>query len=118
MLNNSIKKFMTKWAGPRVSLDYNDTFTTNRGKQLAQRLITTGNDVHIVSRLNDSARSSVEKAVRESGLNIPSNKIHFTNGALKYNTLRKLGIRTHYDNNQNEIDAIKKNTPEIKGIKF
>ena len=33
-------------------------------------------------------------------------------------TLRKLGIRTHYDNNQNEIDAIKKNTPEIKGIKF
>jgi hypothetical protein len=118
MLNNSVKKFIAKLAGPRVSLDYNNTFTTNQGKQLAQRLITTGNDVYIVSRLNDSARSSVEKAVRESGLNIPSNKIHFTNGALKYNTLRKLGIRTHYDNNQNEIDAIKKNTPEIKGIKF
>lgn len=118
MLNNNIKKFMDKLAGPKVSLDYNDTFTTNKGKQLAQRLITTGNDVYIVSRLNDRARSSVEKAVRESGLDIPANKIHFTNGELKYRTLRRLGIRTHYDNNQNEIDAIKKNTPEIKGIKF
>ena len=118
MLNDNVKKFMTKLAGPKVSLDYNDTFTTDRGKQLAQRLITTGNDVYIVTRLNDSNRSSVEKAVKNSGLNIPLNHIYFTNGELKRKTLRRLGIRTHYDNNQNEIDAIKKNTPEIKAIKF
>jgi hypothetical protein len=116
MLNNSVKKFMTKLADPKVSLDYNDTFTTPRGKELAKRLIAEGKDVHIVTRLNDRARGAVTKAAAEVG--IPANKVHFTNGELKWKTLKRLGIKTHYDNNQNEIDAIKANAPEIKGIKF
>ena len=33
MLSNNVKKFINKLAGPRVSLDYNDTFT-NKSKLL------------------------------------------------------------------------------------
>ena len=102
----------------RVSLDFNDTFNTFRGKTLAQQLLAQGYDVHIVTRLNENNRSSVERYVRSSGINIPSNKIHFTNGQLKYNKLRQLGIRRHYDNNATEIEAIRKFAPEIRAIKF
>jgi len=102
----------------RVSLDFNDTFNTFRGKTLAQQLIAQGDDVYIVTRLNEANRPSVERYVRTSGINIPSNKIHFTNGALKYDKLRRLGIRRHYDNNPTEIEAIRKFAPEIRAIKF
>lgn len=116
MLNNSVKKFIEKLAGPKVSIDFNDTLTTSRGKELAKRLIREGNDVYIVTRLNNNNRKVVEKVANEVG--IKPNNIYFTNGAPKYETLRKLNITKHYDNNQRELDLIKKFTPFIKGIKF
>jgi hypothetical protein len=32
--------------------------------------------------------------------------------------IKKLGIQQHIDNNQNEIDKIKENLPDVKAIKF
>ena len=109
---------MLKLAGPKVSLDFDDTFNTFRGKKLALELLGQGYDVYIVTRRHDTDRQFVERTVKAAGINIPSNHIYFTNGALKWKTLQRLGIKRHYDNSQNEIDAIKANTPEIKGIKF
>lgn len=102
----------------RISLDFNDTFNTFRGRTLAQQLIAQGNDVHIVTRLNEFNRPTVERYVKSTGIKIPSNKIHFTNGQLKFNKLRQLGVRRHYDNNMSEIEAIRRFAPGIEAIKF
>jgi hypothetical protein len=51
-------------------------------------------------------------------LGIPRDKVIFTNGKLKWETLRRLGITKHIDNNPDEIAAIKKNAPLIEAIQF
>ena len=51
-------------------------------------------------------------------LGIPHDKIHFTNGELKWKTIKALGITKHIDNNQKEIDAIKENVPGVEVVKF
>lgn len=100
----------------KISIDYNQTLNTPRGKELAKRLIAEGNDVYIVTRLNEINNRVVERTAAEVG--ISRNKIHYTNGKPKWETLKRLGIRAHYDNNQHELDLIKEFAPEIKGIKF
>lgn len=99
----------------KVSIDFDDTLDTAKGKELAKRLLTEGKDLHIVTRRQDTASAEVYKVAEEVG--IPKNKIHFTNGKMKWETIKRLGIATHYDNNQDEIDLINKNT-EARGIKF
>lgn len=116
MLNNSVRKYLLKLAGPRVSIDFNDTFNTPRGAQLARELKSTGFDVFIVTRLNSRNSDVVEKKAAEVGIN--PDHIFYTNGAAKWPTLQRLQIRRHYDNNQKELDLIKKFAPEIKTVKF
>ena len=105
-----------KLGGQKISFDYNDTLDTPRGQEIAKRLIHEGKEVHIVTRLHESMGGGVKKLAKELG--IPLNHVHFTEGALKWKTLKRLGITVHYDNNQDEIDAINKNTVGIKAIKF
>ena len=100
----------------KVSIDYDDTLSTPRGKDLARRLISEGKDVYIVTRRNESMGSAVYAVAKELG--IPRDRVHFTNGFLKWKTIRRLNIQTHYDNNQNEIDKIKENVPNVRAIKF
>lgn len=99
----------------KVSIDFDDTLSTTRGQDLAKRLISEGKQVHIVTRRQSSASAEVYKITDELG--IPRSKVHFTNGKMKWEEIKKLGIGTHYDNNQNEIDLINSNT-QAKGIKF
>lgn len=117
MLNNSIKKFMTKLAKPIASFDYNDTFSTFKGKGKALQLINEGFDIIIVSALNENNRTFIENQIKRTG--IPVSKIYFTNGQDKYKTLATIpGVRRHYDNNQEQIDKIKKYLPNVQAIKF
>jgi DNA-directed RNA polymerase specialized sigma54-like protein len=104
-----------KLAGTRISIDYNDTFSTSRGKELAQRLKNEGNDVYIVTGLNERNRSIVEKAAK--GIVAPDH-IYFTNGQSKLKTLKELKIKKHYDNNPNVIKDINDNLAFTVGIKF
>ena len=99
----------------KVSIDFDDTLNTPKGKELAKRLISEGKNLHIVTRRQDSASAEVYKVADELG--IPHSKVHFTNGKMKWETIKRLEIATHYDNNQDEIDLINKNT-EARGIKF
>jgi hypothetical protein len=50
-------------------------------------------------------------------LRIPRSNVYFTNGKMKWEKISVLNIGTHYDNNQQEIDIINRNT-ESNGIRF
>jgi hypothetical protein len=98
----------------RVSIDYDDTLSTQRGKDLARRLLNEGKDLVVVTRRRDSEMGIVNKVAKELGID----KVYNTNGQLKWKKLKELGIQRHIDNNQDELDAIKKNAPLIRGDKF
>ena len=99
----------------KVSIDYDDTLETDRGKELAKRLIAEGKTVYIVTRRQQSASEEVYKAAEELG--IPKSRVKFTNGSYKWETIKHYGIGTHYDNNAREIELINSKTT-AKGIKF
>jgi len=100
----------------KVSIDYDDTLSTERGKELAKRMLKEGKDVSIITRRQSDQLEEVYKTADELG--IPRDKVHATNGKLKWETIKKLGIEKHIDNNQNEIDSIKEHTPEVEAQKF
>ena len=99
----------------KVSIDYDDTLSTPRGKELAKRLIREGREVYIITRRNENMPGPIYTVAKELG--IPKDRVHFTNGFLKWKTIKRLGINTHYDNNSNEIQKIKENT-NARAIKF
>lgn len=99
-----------------VSIDFDDTLSTDKGKEMAMKMIDEGVDLHIITRRNSDDSEEVYKVAEEVG--IPKDKIHFTNGELKWETIKELGVKEHIDNNQNELDAIKENVPEVKVSKF
>ena len=98
----------------KVSIDYDDTLSTQRGKDLARRLLKEGKEVVVVTRRRDSEMGIVNKVAKEVGIT----KVYNTNGQLKWKKLKELGIQKHIDNNQDELDAIKKNAPLIRTEKF
>lgn len=99
-----------------VSVDFDDTFNTERGKELVQKLIDDGMIVHIITRRQQSASKPVYDLATEYG--IPRDRVHFTNGKLKWEMIKELGIKKHFDNNPDEIKAIKENLPEVIAEKF
>lgn len=105
---------LSKEGFERVSIDYDDTLSTQRGKDLARRLIKEGKELVIVTRRRDSELNDVKRVAKEVGIK----KIYNTNGRLKWMKLKELGIQRHIDNSEEEIQAIKKNAPLIKTQKF
>jgi hypothetical protein len=99
-----------------VSFDYDDTLSTERGKTIAKQLLGKGVDLHIITRRQESDLGPVIKVGEELGIN--RNKIHATNGKLKWELIKRLGITKHYDNNPKELEAITKNLPNVKVVQF
>lgn len=99
----------------KVSFDFDDTLDTARGKELAKQKQDDGKQVYIITRRQETASEEVYAVADE--LSIPHSRVYFTNGAMKWETIKRLGIETHYDNNQNEIDLINENTDTV-GLKF
>jgi acid phosphatase class B len=102
-----------KFAAIKVSFDFDDTITTEKGQNLAKERIKNGDSVYIVTRRHERDNKAVFKIADELG--IPHDKVYFTNGHLKWETIKRLGIDIHYDNNLNEIQKINENT-NAKGI--
>ena len=115
ILFSSAEQLVVKLSGA-VSMDYDDTLSTDRGKKIAKQLISKGVDLHIITRRQETAGDAVYKTAEE--LSIPRNKVHFTNGKLKWETIKRLGISKHYDNNPDELKAIKENLPNVKTVQF
>lgn len=100
----------------KISLDFDGVLSTNKGQDLASSLKDKGAILYIVTARNSSAKNLDLFKVAEL-LQIPTNRIIFTNGKDKWKTLKDLEIDTHYDNNQEQIDKIRSNT-SVKGILF
>ena len=105
-----------KFARMKVSIDFDDTLSTQRGQDLARYIINNGYDLYVVTRRQKSQSADVY-AISDK-LKIPRDKVVFTNGRLKWETLKRLGIQKHIDNNPEEIQAIKQNAPLIDAVKF
>jgi DNA-binding phage protein len=93
----------------KVSFDFDGVLETTQGKALARRKINEGDQVYIITARQESTMSrNVYEVAKELG--IPRLHVYFTNGKDKWNTIKRLGIDVHYDNNQEQIDKIKENT--------
>jgi len=89
------------FAGEKISFDYDDTLSTTRGKELAKKEIESGNDVYIISAMQD--KESMLATAKELG--ISESKVYATgSNKAKVEKIKALGIAKHYDNN---LDVIK-----------
>ena len=92
----------------KVSFDFDDTLTQRKWQLKAMQLKDEGYTVYIVTRRQSSASAEVYKIADEIG--IPHSRVYFTNGKMKWETIKRLGIGKHYDNNEDEIRLINENT--------
>lgn len=91
------------FAGVKISIDYDDTLSTSRGKELAKRLIAEGDVVYIISARNDKeGMLSVAK-----DLGIPESRVYATgSNEAKIQKVKDLGISKHYDNNADVVKQL------------
>jgi hypothetical protein len=88
----------------KVSFDYDDTLSTDRGKKLAQKQIDAGDDVYIISARGD--KEGMLATANELG--IPESRVYATgSNKAKIEKVNELGISKHYDNNSDIVDALK-----------
>ena len=90
-------------ANAKVSFDYDDTLSTERGKKLAQKEIDNGNVVYIIS-----ARDSKEGMLKVADeLGIPELRVFATgSNEAKIAKIKELGISKHYDNNSDVVNGL------------
>jgi len=105
-----------KFEGQKVSIDYDDTLSTLRGQQLARRLMNEGRDLYIITRRLKTDLAPVYRVANQLG--ISHDKVHATNGKLKWETIKRLGIKKHIDNNPDELKAIQDNLEGVITEKF
>jgi len=92
----------------KVSFDFDGTISKEQWQQKAMQLKDQGKTLYIVTRRQESDSEPVYAVADKVG--IPHSRVYFTNGKLKWETIKRLGIGTHYDNNPDEIKAINENT--------
>lgn len=87
----------------KISFDYDETLTTDKGMELAKKAIENGDDVYIIS-----ARSDKEPMIkRAEELGIPANRVIATgSNKAKVEKVKELEIDSHYDNNKDVIDEL------------
>jgi hypothetical protein len=93
----------TKLAAEKVSIDYDDTLSTSRGKDLAKRLIAEGKIVYIIS-----ARSELTGMLQTAkDLGIPESRVYATgSNKAKVQKIKDLNITKHYDNNADVVKEL------------
>jgi hypothetical protein len=96
-------KDIVNLASGKVSVDYDDTASTDKGKELIKRLISEGKTVYIISAR--SSKLGIIDALKDL---IPSSRIFATGSNLaKVKKAKNLEVSAHYDNNKSVIDKIK-----------
>jgi hypothetical protein len=97
-----------------ISFDYDGTLSTKKGKDLAEKFISEGKDVRILTARNSNGdNSDLESTAKELGID----KIYYTNGRDKWSFVIKYKIKEHYDNNKEQVDKINEKTT-ARGILF
>ena len=96
-----------KFEAQKVSLDYDGVLSTDKGKELLKRLLSEGIDVYVVSARRE--KMNVEGLPESRVYAVGSNK-------RKIETIKRLGIDTHYDDNPDVIEELKQSN--VKAIKW
>lgn len=93
----------TNMIGFKISFDYDDTLTTDKGKELLKQEINNGNQVYIISARN--TKTGMLSLADELG--VPFNRVYATgSNEAKIEKINELGIQTHYDNNEDVINQL------------
>jgi hypothetical protein len=103
-----------KYAGKKVSYDYDGVLSTDAGKEKAKRDIAAGNLVYIISARGD--KESMLGVAKDLG--IPADRVYATgSNKAKVEKVSSLGIEIHTDNNPDVIEQVNA-LPKSRGIKF
>jgi hypothetical protein len=96
-------EYLRFMAASKISFDYDDVLSTEKGKELAKRKMSDGNTVYIIS-----ARRSIDGMINTAkALGIPESRIYATgSNKAKVEKVKELGIQTHYDNNPDVINEL------------
>jgi hypothetical protein len=92
----------------KVSFDFDGTIELERYQNIAMKLKDEGKTIYIVTRRQSSDSKAVYEVADKVG--ISHSRVYFTNGHMKWETIKRLGIGIHYDNNPDEIRLIRENT--------
>ena len=91
------------FAGEKISFDFDETLNTARGKELAKRKIDEGFTVYIISARDNASNMF---AVADE-LGIPHSRVYATgSNSAKIEKIKELQIVTHYDNNEDVVNAL------------
>lgn len=94
----------------KISYDYDDTLSDDKILESLIRHIKDGDTVYIISARGDKS-GMLAKAKK---LGIPESRVYATgSNKAKVEKIKQLGIGTHYDNNPDVIEQIKKLTDAI-----
>jgi hypothetical protein len=97
---------INKWnmaAENKVSFDFDDTLSTDRGQELAKKEIENGATVFVISA-RDSKDGMLDIA---SEIGIPASRVYAAgSNQAKVEKIKELGIEKHYDNNSDVIKAL------------
>lgn len=104
----SAEEHESKADSSKVSFDFDDTLEYPSVQRTARRLISEGLTVYVITRRQEEDSAEVYAVTDELG--IPRHRVIFTNGAMKWETVQRLDIGRHYDNNEDEIRLIRENT--------
>lgn len=96
------------FAAKIVSFDFDGTLSTPKGQEKALNLIKEGYRVFIITARQSKDSKEVFDVADKLG--IRRSDIYFTNGKNKWETVKRLGIAIHYDNNPEQVDLINKMT--------
>ena len=92
----------------RISFDYDGVLSTDKGKEMAINAIKNNDEVWILTARKEYDNEAVYSTAEKLG--IPKSRIVFTNGKDKWSFVMRHKIDEHIDNNQEQIDKIRKNT--------
>jgi len=90
-------------AGEKISFDYDDTFSTQKGFDRAMRLVEDGATVYIIS-----ARQEKDGMLpRATKAGIAESRVYATgSNKAKVEKVKELGITKHYDNNADVVKEL------------
>ena len=94
---------MLKLDRRKISFDFDGVLTNDRGRLLAKKFINEGAMVYIVTSRNESQGAKVRELADVLGVR-PS-RVIFTKD--KPETIKRLKINVHYDNNPDTVKAIR-----------
>ena len=94
------RSFFVEYDAEKISFDYDDTLSTDKGKELAKKQTGT---LYIISARND--KEGMLSTAKELG--IPSSRVYATgSNKAKVEKIKELGISKHYDNNPDVIKEL------------